>query len=71
MKQYETIPYYGDNLGTEIIAFDKLDGSNLRFEYSKKRGFYKAGTRKMMIDSSHETFGFAVNLFLEKYLPLT
>ena len=67
MKQYDTIPYYGDHLGMNVIAFDKLDGSNLRFEYSKKRGFYKFGTRRTMIDSSNETFGFAVDLFLKKY----
>ena len=48
MKQYETIPYYGDYLGPDIIAFDKIDGSNLRFEWSRKRGFYKFGTRKMI-----------------------
>lgn len=67
MKQYETIPYYGDYLGSDIIAFDKIDGSNLRFEWSRKRGFYKFGTRKMMIDQTHDTFGFAVDLFMNKY----
>ena len=67
MKAYDSIEYYGENWGLPIIAFDKLDGSNLRFEYSKKRGFYKFGTRNMMIDERHETFGFAVTLFKEKY----
>jgi RNA ligase len=67
MKQYDEIKYYGDYWGLPIIAFDKIDGSNLRFEYSQKRGFYKFGTRNMMIDSSHPEFGFAVKLFLDKY----
>jgi len=67
MKQYDEIKYYGDYWGLPIIAFDKLDGSNLRFEYSQKRGFYKFGTRNMMIDSSHPEFGFAIELFLNKY----
>lgn len=49
------------------MAFDKLDGSNMRFEYSHKRGFYKFGTRNVMIDSGNEQFGFAVDLFLQKY----
>jgi hypothetical protein len=31
MKHYDSIEYYGDNWGLPIIAFDKLDGSNLRF----------------------------------------
>lgn len=30
MKQYDSIEYYGDNWGIPIIAFDKLDGSNIR-----------------------------------------
>jgi hypothetical protein len=67
MKSYPTIEYYGENWGIPVIAFDKLDGSNLRFEYSHKRGVYKAGTRNMMIDRTHETFGFAVDIFREKY----
>lgn len=72
MKLYDTIDYYGDNWGLPIIAFDKLDGSNLRFEYSQKRGFYKFGTRNMMIDETNEPFGFAIKIFMDKYAePLT
>lgn len=67
MKQYQSIEYYGDHWGIPIIAFDKLDGSNIRAEWSPKRGFYKFGTRNMMIDRTHETFGHAVDLFLKKY----
>lgn len=66
MKQYDSIDYYGDYWGLPIVAFDKLDGSNLRFEFLQKRGFYKFGTRKMMIDQNSE-FGFAIDLFLNKY----
>lgn len=67
MKSYQTINYYGDNWGVPIIAFDKLDGSSMRYEYSKKRGFYKFGTRGMMIDETHDIFGFAVTIFKDKY----
>ncbi len=67
MKQYQEINYYGDYWGLPIVAFDKLDGSNLRFEYSQKRGFYKFGTRNMMIDRTNDPFGFAIDLFLKKY----
>lgn len=67
MKQYDTIDYYGKNWGVQGYAFDKLDGSNLRFEYSHKRGFYKFGTRNTMIDRKSEPFGFAIDLFLSKY----
>ena len=67
MKQYPEIRYYGDYWGLPIIAFEKLDGSNLRFEYSHKRGFYKFGTRNMMIDRNSQPFGFAIDVFLNKY----
>ncbi len=67
MKHYPEIEYYGDYWGLPVIAFEKLDGSNLRFEYSHKRGFYKFGTRNMMIDRKSEPFGIAVDIFLNKY----
>ena len=67
MKSYPHINYYGDNWGLPIIAFDKIDGSNIRAEYSKKRGFYKFGTRNVMIDENHEVFGEAIKLFITKY----
>jgi hypothetical protein len=53
--------------GEHCIAFDKLDGSNLRFEYSAKRGWYKFGTRHHLFDSSDPEFGRAIPLFLDKY----
>lgn len=69
MKSYPKIDYYNKGLFNEqVIAFDKLDGSNMRFEWSKKRkSFYKFGTRGVMIDTSNEQFGKAINIFLEKY----
>lgn len=68
MKQYPSIDYWNKGiLGSNIWAFDKLDGSNIRFEWSKKRGWYKFGTRNTMIDESHEQFGKAITMFLEKY----
>lgn len=68
MKHYPKIEYYNKGIiNSHVIAFDKLDGSNLRFEWSKKRGFYKFGTRKVMIDNKDEQFGSAIPLFLDKY----
>ena len=49
------------------VAFCKYDGSNIRFEWSKKRGWYKFGTRSQMIDHASEIYGVAVPIFLEKY----
>jgi len=68
MKQYPEIYYYGSYWGLPITAFNKLDGSNLRFEYSQKRGFYKFGTRGILIDKFNDPYGFAIDLFLNKYV---
>lgn len=46
MKQYPHIEYANKNLGDKIWAFNKYDGSNIRLEWSQKRGFYKFGTKK-------------------------
>ncbi len=45
------------------IAFYKYDGSNLRFEWTKKTGWCKYGTRKQMIDHTHNQFGEAIGIF--------
>ena len=68
MKQYPSIPGWKRMpMGTQVLAFDKLDGSNIRFESSKKRGWYKFGTKTQLIDVSHEQFGESINLFMDKY----
>lgn len=61
MKSYPSISKSIYNF--PLYTFDKLDGSNLRFEYSKKRGWYKFGTRHRLFDSSDEEFGNAIELF--------
>ena len=43
--------------------FDKVDGSNLRFEFSKKRGWYKYGTRNHLFDQTDPIFGQAIEVF--------
>ena len=49
MKQYPTIPKKPEGAATHFWVFDKLDGSNIRAEWSKKRGFYKLGSRKRLL----------------------
>jgi len=68
MKEYHKIQYYNKGImGSPIIAFDKLDGSNIRVEWSKKRAFYKYGTRTQMLDKTNTVFGPAIDIFKEKY----
>lgn len=60
----ETYPSIGRNVTNEpIIAFDKLDGSNIRAEWSRKNGFTKFGTRTRLLDPNEKTFGEAIELF--------
>jgi len=68
MKSYPKIEYYNKGLFNEkCFAFDKIDGSNLRFEWGYKRGWYKFGTRTTMIDRSNPQFGAGIDIFLNKY----
>ncbi len=50
-----------------MYAFDKIDGSNIRAEWSRKNGFYKFGSRKVLMDESHEHLGEAVKLVNRDY----
>jgi len=58
-----------------IYAFDKIDGSNIRAEWSKKlskkthftNGFTKFGTRGEMIKYTNNPFYEAVEIFKEKF----
>lgn len=65
MEQYPSIATAVQK--TPIIAFDKLDGSNIRVEWSRKTGFYKWGTRTRLLDPNEEPLGEAKNLFEDKY----
>lgn len=50
-----------------IYAFDKLDGSNIRAEWSRKKGFCKFGSRHHLIDETDKLLGKAPGLIMEKY----
>jgi hypothetical protein len=62
MKSYPSIERFKRE-PIKLHTFDKQDGSNLRFEYSKKRGWYKYGTRKRLFDETDPIFGEAIPLF--------
>lgn len=63
MKTYPTIT------GQRIIGlkdayvFDKIDGSNIRVEWSKKRGFYKFGSRHRLISPDEKPLGELYEVF--------
>ena len=49
------------------IAFEKLDGSNIRVKYTQKKGFALFGSRTQMFDKSHPFLGSAVDIFYRDY----
>lgn len=54
------------------IAFEKLDGSNIRVKYTQKRGFDLFGSRTQLIDASHPHLGKVVSIFNQNFKePLT
>jgi len=66
MKKYPSISR--DILAkVDITAFNKLDGSNIRAEWSPKRGFYKFGSRRVLLDPENIHIGKAVALIKENY----
>lgn len=69
MKSYPSI---NSSVGQNFREFDayvfaKMDGSNLRFEWSRKNGWTKYGTRKRLFDETDEIFGNAIPLFHESW----
>jgi len=72
MRDYPSIPSYaelgrGYYKGMTIYAWDKLDGSNMRAEWSSKKGFYKFGKRKHLASSDTPFLTEAPDLFRNKY----
>jgi hypothetical protein len=64
MEQYPEIPGARKApLGEKCIAFYKYDGSNLRWEWSRKRGWHKSGTRTELFSPEHPLWGQATPLF--------
>ena len=67
MKKYPSIlGNKNKDVTFEAYIFDKLDGSNLRFEWDSKKGWHKFGTRNRMFDETDPIFGKAIPLFLEQ-----
>ncbi len=61
MKQYPSISKKTLQ-GLKVIAFEKLDGSNIRVEWSLKSGLTKFGSRKRLLDETSPIIGEAVTL---------
>lgn len=68
MKRYPSIEFR-DTIDHPVYAFDKIDGSNVRAEWNRKRGFYKFGTRNRLVDPKTEQgyFKEVPDLILQQY----
>lgn len=66
MKSYPSISRVDpDGWDHELFTFDKLDGSNIRYEYSRKQGWYKFGSRTRLLDKTDPILGPAIPLFMD------
>lgn len=54
-------------MDAHVIAFDKLDGQNIRVKWSKNKGWHKFGSRTSMFDEKSSQFGQVIPMFKEKY----
>jgi hypothetical protein len=66
VKTYPSIPY-GTTSDQIFYGFDKLDGSNIRAEWSKQKGFYKFGTRKHLLTTEDQFLCEAPDLIKARY----
>ena len=67
MKNYPSILGSSDAPQLPCIAFYKYDGSNLRFEWQRKAGWCKFGTRHRLFDKADPEYGPAIEIFMKKY----
>jgi hypothetical protein len=64
MKDYGSIPkVLKDYINLDCIAFRKYDGSQIRCEWHKKKGWHKWATRGHLFDKTDVTFGCAIDAF--------
>lgn len=66
MKEYPSIIGPNKAPRENCIAFYKYDGSNIRVEWTKKNGFFKFGSRHILIDET-SFLGDSIKIFKETY----
>lgn len=70
MKHYPSISTGNIDFSRSYYVFDKIDGSNIRAEWSAKKGFHKFGSRKVLLSES-SAVALAKNLILAQSDELT
>jgi hypothetical protein len=67
MTEYPSIPNSSKAPKKPCIAFEKLDGSNMRVKWTQKKGFALYGSRTQLIDNSHPELGGVIDAFKRDY----
>ena len=70
MIEYPTILHASRAPHQPCIAFEKLDGSNIRVKFTRKRGFCQFGSRTQMLEESHPILGGAITYFSNNYAAI-
>lgn len=66
MLQYPSIMSWKKApIGKPCVAFYKYDGSNLRWEWTPKKGWIKFGTRTQLFDQNTPLYNQAIELFVD------
>jgi hypothetical protein len=65
LYEYPSIPGPSKAPHKPCMGFVKYDGSNLRGEWTPKRGFHKFGTRDRRFDHSDKDFGPSIPIFMK------
>lgn len=63
MIEYPTIISSAKAPRRDMIAFEKLDGSNVRVKWTPKKGFHLFGSRTQLLDETHPHLGGVVRVF--------
>ena len=69
MKSYPSIKQFREDRHANFVGhtFAKIDGSNLRFEWDRKKGWFRFGSRRRLLDETHAEFGIALEMFRSRF----
>ena len=65
MKAYPSIKQFRADRHADFVGhtFAKHDGSNLRFEWDRKQGWFRFGSRRRLLERDHPGFGKSMMMF--------
>ncbi|MFA6594595.1 MAG: RNA ligase family protein, partial [Candidatus Buchananbacteria bacterium] len=70
MIEYPSIINSSKSPKDNMIAFEKIDGSNIRVKWTAKKGFCLFGSRTQLIDETHPHLGGVIKVFNKISEPL-